>query len=88
MLYAYVYPGHTDYVPGQVWDGLLTRFRDKVARPDEAAKFRGSLIDDKMFAIDVDEWGLDNLEQKYRAARRRIEVGNNGRRPAELPKAS
>jgi hypothetical protein len=26
--------------------------------PDSAAEFRGSLVDDKMFAIDVAEWGM------------------------------
>ena len=31
--------------------------------------FRGSLIDENMFAIDVREWGMDNLIEEYRAQR-------------------
>ena len=30
---------------------------------------RGSLIDEKMFAIDVHEWGLENLLEKQRQQR-------------------
>ena len=43
----------------------MTRFQDGVNRPDNEAKFRGSLVDDKQFAIDVNEWGLANLMQEY-----------------------
>ncbi len=39
--------------------------------PDPKARFRGSLIDDKMFAIDLNEWGLDNIMQEYRDRRLR-----------------
>jgi hypothetical protein len=35
---------------------LITRMQDGVTHPDSQAKFRGSLIDDKQFAIDVNEW--------------------------------
>jgi hypothetical protein len=47
----------------------MARFQDAVLHPDPTAKFRGSLIDDKMFAIDVKEWGLENLMQEYRERR-------------------
>ena len=65
VLFRYVYPGQTNYVPKEVWCDLVTRFKNAVSHPDSAAKFRGSLIDDKQFAIDVNEWGLDNLMQEY-----------------------
>jgi hypothetical protein len=39
--------------------------------PDPAARFRGSLVDENMFAIDVKEWGLDDLLSEYRALRAR-----------------
>ena len=32
----------------------------------KGANFRGSLIDDKMFAIDVAEWGRRNILEEYR----------------------
>ena len=53
----------------EVWRDLLSRFQDAVSHPDPTAKFRGSLVDDKQFAIDVNEWGLENLMQEYRDRR-------------------
>ena len=69
VLYRYVYPAQTHYVPKNVWQDLVARFQDVILHPAPAAKFRGSLIDDKMFAIDVKEWGLENLIQEYRGRR-------------------
>lgn len=69
VLYHYVYPAQTDTVPRKIWDLLLTKFRDAVANPDPQAKFRGSLIDENMFWIDVNEWGMANTLEDLRAAR-------------------
>jgi hypothetical protein len=69
VLFRYVYPAQTQYIPRNVWQDLMARFQDAVLHPDPTAKFRGSLIDDKMFAIDVKEWGLENLMQEYRERR-------------------
>ena len=69
ILFRYVYPAHGDYVPLAIWEGLLQRFADEMAHPDPNARFRGSLIDENMFAIDVREWGMDNLIEEYRAQR-------------------
>jgi len=68
ILFRYVYPANTDYVPFSLWSDLLTRYMGLVSKPDREAPFRGSLIDDKMFAIDVNEWGLRDLlaEQRER----------------------
>jgi hypothetical protein len=69
MLFAYVYPAHTHYVPRRIWDGLLKKFQQQLQHPDPHAAFRGSLIDEHMFAIDVNEWGLDDLVNYYRVRR-------------------
>jgi hypothetical protein len=69
VLFRYAYPAQTEYVPMEVWRDLIHRFDHAVANPDRAARFRGSLIDDKMFAIDVNEWGLDNLMLELRNRR-------------------
>jgi hypothetical protein len=61
VLFAYVYPAHGDYVPRAIWDDLLSRFRHTVLNPDRNAIFRGSLIDENMFAIDVQEWGMKDI---------------------------
>ena len=60
---------HADYVPREVWDDLLGRLRHSLDHPDPNAPFRGSLIDPKMFAIDVNEWGMENVLDEYRARR-------------------
>ena len=69
VLFRYVYPAQTRYVPSELWRDLVSRFRDAVSHSDPAASFRGSLVDDKQFAIDVNEWGLENVVQEYRDRR-------------------
>ena len=69
VLFRYTYPAKQHYVPGYVWSSLLTRLLDELNSPSETAPFRGSLIDDKMFAIDVKEWGMENLLQEFRDRR-------------------
>jgi hypothetical protein len=69
VLFRYVYPAQTQYVPTELWRDLGSRFQDVVSRSDPAANFRGSLVDDKQFAIDVNEWGLENVMQEYRKRR-------------------
>jgi len=65
VLFHYVYPS-SDVVPKWVWAKLLAKLRRELENPDSAAPFRGSLIDERMFAIDVSEWNLENLIEKYR----------------------
>ncbi len=79
VLFRYVYPSCADYVPGRVWDELMQRFKTELAHPNRRASFRGSLVDDKMFAIDTDEWGQRNLLEEYRESTETIE-----RRPPKV----
>jgi hypothetical protein len=69
LLFRYCYPAHTDFIPRAVWRDLVGRLQHEIEHPQRTAEFRGSLIDDKMFAIDVDEWGLPDVEKRYRDAR-------------------
>lgn len=69
LLFRYVYPAQTHYVPAAVWRELLQRLEKQIARPDPHATFRGSLVDENMFAIDVNEWGLPNLFEEIRKMR-------------------
>jgi nucleotidyltransferase DUF2204 len=69
VLFRYVYPAQSHYVPGEIWCDLLRRFEKAIQYPDPNAPFRGSLVDDNMFAIDVNEWELPNLLQKQREQR-------------------
>jgi hypothetical protein len=73
ILFRYVYPAHSKLVPQSVWRDLLTRFSELVRNSREGGEeFRGSLIDDAMFAIDVEEWGLENLLLEYQQRRMKI----------------
>jgi len=69
VLFRYVYPAQTHYVPAVLWQDLLGRFSKLVLEPDGKGRFRGSLVDDNMFAIDVKEWGLDDVLEEYRSRR-------------------
>ena len=66
VLYHYVYPANSEYVPADIWAELLQRFTIELAHPNKGADFRGSLIDEKMFAIDVTEWGKRNILEECR----------------------
>jgi len=67
VLFHYVYPAcSTNVVPLEIWEELLHRFRVELRHPNLSAEFRGSLIDEKMFAIDVEEWGKRNVIDEYR----------------------
>jgi hypothetical protein len=69
VLFHYVYPAQSQYVPDSLWQDLIGRFLDAVNRPDPHARFRGSLVDEFMFAIDLKEWRLENVLAEYRARR-------------------
>jgi hypothetical protein len=84
LLFRYVYPSHGDYVPLSLWQDLIGRLTQAISHPDPQLKFRGSLIDDCMFAIDLKEWGLDNALERYRAAREPISIST---RPTLRPNA-
>jgi hypothetical protein len=69
VLFHYVYPGNSDFVPASLWRDLIGRFSEATSHPDPKQEFRGSLIDDCMFAIDIEEWGLGNIQARYRTGR-------------------
>jgi hypothetical protein len=61
VLFAYIYPARTPDIPHSVWNELIERFKKSVTAPDTSQPFRGTLIDPRMFAIDVNEWGERDL---------------------------
>ena len=81
MLFHYVYPAQSHYVPAEIWCELLTRFRREVKDPKPKSLFRGSLIDENMFAIDVDEWKLPNLLEESRRERLERIAQDQGEEP-------
>jgi len=69
LLFRYCYPMHSDYVPRAIWNDLLGRLQNEISYGHRKQPFRGSLIDSKMFAIDVKEWGMQDLERAFRERR-------------------
>ncbi len=69
LFFRYAYPSKTNYVPMHIWQDLLGRLREAISHPDPKQEFRGSLVDDCMFAIDLQEWHLENVLDRYRAGR-------------------
>lgn len=65
ILFAYVYPGRTDLVPKDLWEGLTSRFLERVSHPHPETPSRGTLVDPLMFAIDVKEWGERDMYREY-----------------------
>ena len=61
LLFKYAYPSKTDFIPREVWRTMLDRTREAIEHPDPKAEFRGSLLDERMFAIDVQEWGMKDM---------------------------
>jgi hypothetical protein len=78
VLFHYVYPANSDFLPREIWDELLDRFKIELQHPNKDLQFRGSLIDEKMFAIDVEEWGKRNTVEEYRARAELIQ-GSSGK---------
>jgi len=89
VLFRYVYPAQTHYVPAAIWRRLLERFEAQIGHRRPEARFRGSLVDERMFAIDVNEWDLPNLleekrEQRLEQIRAERNSGRMGASPAPL----
>lgn len=82
ILFHYIYPAHGDYIPRSLWNDLLGRFQHELDHPNPRAHFRGSLIDEKMFAIDVHEWGMANLIEHHRSLRDSKMAGEPASDPA------
>ena len=76
IMFKYIYPSKTDFIPREIWESMLERTRQAIENPDPKAKFRGSLLDERMFAIDVQEWGMNDLLGESRK-RRESEIDTN-----------
>src|SRR5215470_8956420 len=71
VLFRYVYPAHGDYVPAPLWQDFLSRYSTLLEQPDSNAPFRGSLVDENMFSVDMKDWGLPDLQADFRSKRLR-----------------
>jgi hypothetical protein len=79
LLFRYVYPARTSYIPTNVWKQLIGNLQREIEHPNSSARFRGSLIDKNMFAIDLNEWKLGDVLSEYRERAPKIEEANDCR---------
>lgn len=85
VLFRYVYPAQSDYVPAALWQELLARYTQLVQQPDANAPFRGSLVDENMFSVDIKDWGLPDLQADFRAKRLRKQSAHEGTPDQDSP---
>jgi hypothetical protein len=67
-LYRYVYPSHAHYLPGRVLELLRERYEKDTA--PEMRRFRGTMLDENTFRLDVEEWGLPDERAEMKEKRR------------------
>jgi hypothetical protein len=87
ILFRYIYPAHSDYVPSGVWQELISRYTQLIQNPDRKAPFRGSLIDENIFAIDMKDWGLEDIQGEYRGRQLRKQAKTTAK-AGSRPRAS
>jgi hypothetical protein len=61
ILFDFVYPGHSDYLPKEIMIELFDEMRRKWGQKERDTKdFRGIVIDPFSFRVDIDEWGYED----------------------------
>ncbi|MEW5803856.1 MAG: nucleotidyltransferase [bacterium] len=60
ILFDFVYPSHSDYLPKELMISLFGQMREGWEKPKRPKAFRGMLLDAFMFAVDCREWDYEN----------------------------
>lgn len=65
ILFDYVYPGHSNYLPKELMAELFSERQEawKKRRPNAKA-FRGTLLDPFSYTVDVEDWGYEDRRNK------------------------
>jgi hypothetical protein len=63
-LYDYVYPGHRARIPTWVRQELLERAFEEMRQREDPSLCRGPLISRFSYAIDVNEWGFEDVRAR------------------------
>ena len=70
-LYRYVYPSHVHYLPRRVLEVLGRLYEEEAENPPRGClRFRGTLLDDPSFRVDVEAWGLPDEHEALKEAMR------------------
>ena len=61
ILFDYIYPGHSKYLPQEIMIRLFDEARQRWEKPGRSSKaFRGTLLDPFSYTVDVEDWGYEN----------------------------
>ncbi len=67
ILFDFVYPGHTDYLPQELMRQLFERVCSRWSSPGHSKAFRGTLLDPYTYTVDIEQWGYeDRRDQQAR----------------------
>ncbi len=57
LMFDFVYPGHAEYLPQELMAELFERVRARWSESEDARAFRGTLLDQFSFTVDIEDWG-------------------------------
>ncbi len=63
LLFNYVYPGRSEYLPQGLITDLFTDVHQRWQKPMAAERFRGTLLDPHSFVVDVESWGYNDSRE-------------------------
>jgi hypothetical protein len=62
ILFDYIYPGHSDYLPQKLMVDLFEEMRERWQNsPYPESAFRGTLIDPFSFMVDIEDWEYKDI---------------------------
>ncbi len=65
LLFDFVYPGHSNYLPQELMAELFAAVQERWKRKNRNSKsFRGTLLDPFSWTVDVEDWGYEDRRNK------------------------
>lgn len=65
LLFDFVYPGHSNYLPQELMAELFADLQERWQRKNRNSKsFRGTLLDPFSWTVDVEDWGYEDRRNK------------------------
>ncbi len=61
LLFDFMYPGHSDFLPKELMVKLFNKVRKQWKNPEKNPKtFRGTLLDPYSYIVDIEDWGYED----------------------------
>ena len=64
VLFQIVYPGLVDYLPTDLMQRSFDQLKASWSSPADRRRFRGTLLDPEVFAVDVLDWGHEDNRER------------------------